>query len=649
MEEITAVYRKNIEIKLKDVLVILDINYKNSIKLEIKEIYDELKEEIHERICPKILFKFEIKRNMENEWFAEPCIYVILTIGTYMSEYSNRLFQSGEYLKGMVADAMADAYLFELDRVSQEYFKSVCREKGYGISRRLEVPSHLPFEAQSFLFERLEASNYGFKINKRAVLEPAKSLSYFFLLTEDKTVFHTGHNCRRCERKECNMRKVEPVVVNVLTKDGVREILCSEEKSILKLLQDDGIYINAVCAGRGTCKKCRIKVEQGIMKITEYDRKAFTKVELEEGYRLACRAYPEENCTVSLGCEEESFRIASALREDDIGNIKEDVELQGTESGYAIAIDIGSTTIASTLIGLDTAHIYGEAVTINHQRAFGADVISRIQKANEGQLEVLQASVREDLQHLIRKLLKRMKGSFECIKKVVIACNTTMVHLLMGYSCEKLGVFPFESEHLGTIRLSFKEIMGADFLDCEVIILPGISAFVGGDITSGLLSAEVLHQEGNFLLIDFGTNGEMAIGTKNDILVTSAAAGPAFEGGNIQWGTGSIEGAVSDITIEEDGVKLTTIGNAQPVGICGTGVIAVTAELVRNHLVDDTGMLEESYEAGYPIAKSRQGENIIFTQKDIREIQLAKSAIRAGIESLILKSGIGKRILTRYT
>ena len=142
-------------------------------------------------------------------------------------------------------------------------------------------------------------------------------------------------------------------------------------------------------------------------------------------------------------------------------------------------------------------------------------------------------------------------------------------------------------------------------------------------------------------MIDLGTNGEMGIGNRNKILVTSTAAGPAFEGGNITWGTGSIQGAICNVDLKDNQLNIRTIGDTEPVGICGTGVIETAAELVKAKLIDETGLMAEEYfEDGYPLAKTAKGELIVFTQKDIRELQLAKSAIRAGVETLILRYGV---------
>lgn len=224
------------------------------------------------------------------------------------------------------------------------------------------------------------------------------------------------------------------------------------------------------------------------------------------------------------------------------------------------------------------------------------------------------------------------------ITQIVIAANATMIHLLMGYSCETLGVFPFTPVNMDTIILHGKELFGDAGPDCEVRIIPGICTYVGGDIVSGLFSVDILQKTSPCLLIDLGTNGEMALGSGEHMLVTSVAAGPAFEGGNISCGIGSIPGAICGY---RDG-KIRTIGEKAPIGLCGTGVIEVMAELIEKGLVDETGLLDdEFFEEGFPLGENLEGEKIMFCQKDIREVQLAKSAVRAGLEVLLRKYGIG--------
>ncbi len=223
---------------------------------------------------------------------------------------------------------------------------------------------------------------------------------------------------------------------------------------------------------------------------------------------------------------------------------------------------------------------------------------------------------------------------------MVIGANTTMVHLLMGYSCETLGVFPFTPVNIDTIHTTYGELFEQADRDFEVVIFPGISTYVGGDIVAGLYSLDFDKREKVSVLVDLGTNGEMAIGNKDRILTTSTAAGPAFEGGNITFGTGSVPGAICKVELKDGHAVTGTIQDGKPVGICGTGVIDMVYELVKAELVDETGLMEEDYfDDGFPLAVGSDGTEISFFQKDVREIQLAKSAVRAGLETLILNFG----------
>lgn len=408
----------------------------------------------------------------------------------------------------------------------------------------------------------------------------------------------------------------------------------TEETSLLEAMIEQGIYLSADCSGRGTCGKCKIQLIEGFLDITSDDRIKFSAQELEQGYRLACRAYPQTNCTLHLiSSGETDFKIITENRQ---GSVLNDTR----EEDYVIAIDIGTTTIAASLVGLQSRKVLITDAAVNKQRAFGTDVVSRIKASNEGKRELLKEVIQKDLHTGIQNLVEKSGISKNKLKRISIAGNTTMGHLLLGYSCQGLGSYPFAPVDISTSILPFRDVMGSDYLNIPVTILPGISAYVGGDIVAGLLACDFDQTDKPCLLVDLGTNGEMAVGNKDRILVTSAAAGPAFEGGNISCGTGSIAGAVCDIAINEHGNKLHTIADQPPVGICGTGVVALVSELVQSELADCTGLLCDQYfESGYPVVVYK-GNKIIFTQKDMREFQMAKAAIRAGIETLIRRYGI---------
>lgn len=441
------------------------------------------------------------------------------------------------------------------------------------------------------------------------------------------------------------MKKIN---IDVIRNDKKARIECSPDETILNALLRQGYYMSVVCGGRGTCGKCKIKVLQGDIKVRPQDEKVFTSEELASGYRLACKAYAEEDCLIELLTSDESdFEILSNL------NIKEDNLTDQEDHGYGFAVDIGTTTIAVSLLGLSSKKVLYTHTAINRQRAYGADVISRMDASNNGKDKLLKESIQLDLLNIFRYLTKHMKIDKNQVEKIVISGNTTMGHLLMGYSCEGLGVHPYEPVNINTIQVEFRDLFETDEFAALVTLIPGISTFVGADIVSGLALCDFDKKDSPSMLIDIGTNGEMAIGSKEGTLVGSTAAGPAFEGGNITHGIGSVAGAISGIRINPknsssgEDVEIKTIGDKDPVGICGTGVIEITSELIKNNIVDETGLLEDRYfDDGYPVytfdgPNSKNQENAIrFTQKDIREIQLAKAAIRSGIDILIMRYGV---------
>ncbi len=437
-----------------------------------------------------------------------------------------------------------------------------------------------------------------------------------------------------------------------VTRNG-REQLCScrEGENLLEALTRQGIYISAACGGKGRCGKCGVRFSDGTVPVTEADRHCFSEEQIAEGMRLSCEVYLQADCRIEIeSTDEADFDVVTDYRQKNSLAEHADTAAGTGKEGSQIAIDIGTTTLAASLVDAQSGEILHAVTGVNHQRAYGADVISRIQAANDGKLEELSQSIRRDLCGMICRLLSESGAALSGIRRIAIAGNTTMGHLLMGYSCETLGVYPFDPVNIDTTEVTFGELFGEagaeDTLREEgaqipVVLLPGISTYVGADISAGMLSCGFDCSEKVNVLIDLGTNGEMAIGNRERILVTSTAAGPAFEGGNISCGMGSVPGAICQVQISGTEVSCGTIGDRPPVGLCGTGVIETACELLKAELIDETGMLDEDYfDDGFVLAKTPSGEEISFTQKDVREIQLAKAAVRAGLETLMLRYGV---------
>ena len=257
--------------------------------------------------------------------------------------------------------------------------------------------------------------------------------------------------------------------------------------------------------------------------------------------------------------------------------------------GYGIALDIGTSSVVLALVNLATGEVPARHSFMNPQRAFGPDVISRISAANEGKLGQLRSAVTQSIAAGVQALLESCGVNPALVRDMAVAGNTTMIYLLLGFPCGSLGVSPFMPAYTAAESYPFYEVFTSSLLSCPVRIIPWFSAFVGGDIAAGLLHV-LQGGKRRFILIDLGTNGEMALYDNGKLTITSTAAGPAFEGGRHGGGA--------------------------------SGVIDDLAILLRGGFIEETGLLSDSAPA-------------TFTQKEIRELQLAKSAVRSGLEILL--------------
>ena len=443
------------------------------------------------------------------------------------------------------------------------------------------------------------------------------------------------------------------------------EVQQKEAKTLLKIMQEQGVFINANCNGNGTCGKCKVVILNEKLPYTAEEQRLLGKEERERGVHLACRVVPGGDMTVviPLDREEDIKAVAYISKENEQeepqrneDNVQKNEDVVKKDD-YHIIVDLGTTTIAVALVSVAKAQIVAVKTGINHQRKYGADVLSRMEEALQGSAEELQRLVCADVAEGIQSLLEEQKLSAKRVTRIFLAGNTTMCHLLCGYECKGLSKAPFAPVSLELEEKNAIEFLKIVDLEAKLTIFPGISAFVGADIVADIYGAKLLEQKENILLLDMGTNGEMALWDGNRLYVTATAAGPAFEGGNLSCGMAAIPGAICGIVLETEDVReekkcnviLQTIENQKPLGICGSGVIEIMAELKNAKLIDENGLLQEPYfETGFPLTweKNNQDENyyaqnaIYFTQKDIREVQMAKAAIRAGIEILLKESGL---------
>jgi len=569
-------------------------------------------------------------------------LYAVLSVGDKIKQRSSQAFQNGDYVHGMMFDVIADCALFSLESALLEKLNEICTEHKIGITARLEAPHDIPMEVQKEAWIQLDLKNkFGIDLSSGYMFDPVKTSCQVFVITEDTTQFKVNHDCRNCSNTNCKFRNIPPVEIQVKKGNIIKTLLLAENESLLDGLIREGYYISAVCGGKGRCGKCKVRILSPDAPVSPEDEKFFSQQELSDGWRLSCTLYPKNDMSVSFELNDEAdFEVVSdydVLKVTDHNN-----DTKKPDEYYDIAIDIGTTTIAFQLLNKANGEVCHTTARINKQRQYGADVISRIQASVDGKGAELRESIRADLKSGILLLCQEYGITIHRIARIAIAANTTMTHLLMGYDCTTLGQYPFTPVNINFITGNIENIIGIS-AEAEVIILPGISTYVGGDIVSGLYACDFDKTDDICLLVDLGTNGEMALGNRKKIIVTSTAAGPAFEGGNISCGTGSVDGAICSVKLDGSNVKIQTIRKKAPVGICGTGVVELTAEMLKENLIDETGLLDEDYfDEGFPIAQSADNYNIVFTQKDIRELQLAKAAIRAGAETLICRYGISK-------
>ncbi|MBE5949140.1 MAG: DUF4445 domain-containing protein [Lachnospiraceae bacterium] len=677
MKQVYLIDGLKAQLNMDLVLHAIDCMPDNPVYEEFVDEYADIHEELLSMAEPAGILGFGelTDKTATDEYVAgTKVIFAVTSVGDKIKQYSTRAFAEGDYVRGMLADAIADRALFSLEGRMLEKLKSVCGEHGVGILKRLEAPHDIPMEVQREAWESLSLKEtLGIDISCGYMFDPVKTSCQVFVISEDADIFKAQHDCRKCPNIDCRYRNIPDDVqgIEITVKKGneIKKLLYKAGQSVMDLLIENSYYISAVCGGKGRCGKCKVRVLKGVAPVTAEDEKFFNKEELGVGWRLSCLLYPTEDLTVSFELGDESeFVAVSEYEPGDVTVPKERTEfsvvadscdenapelkkenkgIADEDKEYHIAIDIGTTTIAMQLLGKTSGDIKHTITTVNSQRKYGADVITRIKASVDGRKPELKECIFKDLKEGIQALLKATGVEMSKVACIAIAGNTTMIHLLMGYDCDSLGIYPFTPVNIDIITGSMEALLGISG-DAKVVILPGISTYVGGDIVSGLYACGFDKTEEIKLLVDLGTNGEMALGNEDKLLVTSTAAGPAFEGGNIEWGMGSVAGAICSVELDGAIAKCHTILDKEPVGICGTGVVEAIAELLREDILDDTGLLADEYfDDGFELAKTSDGRDIVLTQKDIRELQLAKSAIRAGIETLLIKYGVSKEQVSK--
>lgn len=435
----------------------------------------------------------------------------------------------------------------------------------------------------------------------------------------------------------------------------------TDKTTILEYCRSHGIAgIETPCGGKGTCGKCKVTVTKPYYKdVLACRTRICDGMEIIVGRKESTGTKEDSMVVLTNGGNvSEKFNEhvnRNVVLKEETANVSEKVE---SNEDTLAACDIGTTTVVCYLIDKETGQIISTRSGANPQRSFGADVLSRIEAAgrieasSEPGLKIMQTQIVSLLNGFISEMLT------ECgrtkVSRFSVAGNTVMCHLLMGISPAKMGKAPFlPDEYFGR---EFNPLdIGIE--NCQtMIIFPAVSGFVGGDITAGMM--ETVNRNELTLYLDIGTNGEMALGKGDRYVCCATAAGPAFEGAQIEMGMPASKGAVDKVWLEGRRIKYSVIGNDRPVGLCGSGLIDALAVLLKAGIIDENGTIlsgqelpilfrsyvfeveaEETAQSTESSLAVHIAPGVYITQEDIRKLQLAKGAIAAGIEVLFKEYG----------
>ena len=395
-----------------------------------------------------------------------------------------------------------------------------------------------------------------------------------------------------------------------------KEIAVNAGTPLMDVLHEYGVEFP--CGGKGVCGSCKVKLLAGHLRTDPVQQRKLQILGLENNWQLACFCKAESDITLEIS-QFENIILAD--------NSTFDFRPQ---QGFGIAVDLGTTTLVVQLLNLENGHILDSVSEVNPQARFGADLISRIQSCLDGKQTEMQHLIREKIGEMIRKLQKHPVD----VSKVVLVGNTVMHHIFSGLNVQPLSFYPFESSDLGFQHFSAKEL-NWDLPDySEITFFPSIGSFVGSDILAGIAATKMTERDEFTVLIDLGTNGEIVVGNRHQIICASTAAGPAFEGAKINQGMRAATGAISSVTPQNGNLVCHVIGNGKAKGICGSGLIDAVAILLQQEKIGMFGEIDSGEE------KIMLDSGVFLTQQDIREFQLAKAAVASGLQILLNKLGI---------
>lgn len=391
-------------------------------------------------------------------------------------------------------------------------------------------------------------------------------------------------------------------------KEGISLRLKSVE-TILEAEIEAGLVPDAPCGGQGKCGKCKVRIE---------DREVLAcQTPALPGMRVETLKSGEAGGKILMEGSSRSILLSP-------GSMTKEIK-----HPMIGACDVGTTTVVAYLVdGLSGERLATES-TLNPQRQYGADVVSRgnyVLEHPDGGAKELSGCIREAVNELFLRAARHAKRNPKDIVRIAMVGNSPMHHLFLEIPVDTLMVAPYEPKVKKALRFKGEELGLSVSPDAEVLWLPNIGGFVGADTVGCILSSGIFERKDLTLIVDIGTNGEVVLGNKDRILVCSTAAGPAFEGAKISCGMRGSIGAIDHVHLENDKLIFHVIGNTLPTGICGSGLLDAAACFLEKGLIDETGRLNDTYYFT---------KDVFINQKDIRKLQLAKAAISAGIRLLV--------------
>ena len=391
-------------------------------------------------------------------------------------------------------------------------------------------------------------------------------------------------------------------------------------RTLAELLSEAGDPVSQPCGGNGKCGKCRV-LASGELSEPSSEELMLLGDYAQKGYRLACVAR-------ALGRAEVTCESENAAAEAGNAAIMPEI-LSPVADGVAVAIDVGTTTVAVMALDAATAKPIATSAFINPQRAMGADVMSRLSAicTDSSAAEKMRESLSARLAEAIGSICPTPPTS------LAVCGNTVMEHILCSLDARGIAAYPFTPASLlgGEYKLPFA--------DASAYLFPCVAGYVGGDVTAGIVACGLDRTDENILLLDLGTNGELALSHDGRVYTASAAAGPAFEGGNLECGMCAGKGAIERVWLEDGEIKWSSRDGQEPIGICGSAALDALAAMLETEIVDETGAMDDD--------RYEFTDKVWISDADVRALQLAKAAICAGVRTLCHAAGISEASITR--